>query len=88
MNIVQMQVTGINSTQLRKWFFDNVPNPLPQPGDYINTYRGRYYVLNTTNFKEPQPEQKIDERGTILRINSCIFVLNENNEWIVQLSCS
>lgn len=85
-----MQVIGpdpiTNPTRTRKWFFDTVPDPLPQPGDYINTEGGKYWTMELV--KGINSSAHIDKEGTMLQIQLRIFILNEHNEWIVQLSCS
>jgi len=84
-NLTSMQVTGpIESGRRRKWFFDFVPNPLPQPGDFIDTKLGRYYEVENN---EATPKE--DKQGNLLRVSTRIFVLSEHNNkcWIVQLVC-
>lgn len=83
MNITQMQVGGYTEKDNKhcKWFFDNIPNPLPERGDFINTRHSTYYVI-----EDDIAVPRVDTLGAIIQITSRLFTLTEDNEWIVQYS--
>ena len=66
---------------LRKYFFDIIPDPLPQPGDFITTEGSQTY-------KDIRGELwGTDAENITLKIINRIFCKAEHNTWIVQLVC-
>lgn len=68
--------------KVKKYFTDVVPNPLPSPGDYINTRGLVFYLVLEDN----KLEEHIELEGTHLKILNRIFY-KLDNKWMVQLIC-